>query len=123
MAVRPANLRISKWIAKMQGEALSVVTGRQKESMTEQIQQEFPRLETLENEIKVILGEAGLATILNPSYLNFGRQVYKSCRKFSGGQLLYNADVLLNRWVGEGLDRDILERVRNTVFELTAPTP
>lgn len=123
MAVRPADRRIAKWIAKLSGEALSVVTGKQMSSMTEQIEAVFPDLEKLENEVKLILAEAALPTIENPSYLNFGRQVFRACRRFSGGQLMANVDVHLNRWVGEGLDRDILERVRNTVFALAAPAP
>jgi hypothetical protein len=31
--------------------------------------------------------------------------------------------IILNKWVGKGLDRDILESIRNTVFALAAPTP
>lgn len=123
MAVRPASLRIAKWTAKMAGEALSVVTGKQLASMTDQITSEFPNLEKLENEVKLILDDAAVSTIQNPSYLNFGRQVYRAVKKFGGGQLIATVDIILNRWVGEGLDRDILERVRNTVFALAAPAP
>ncbi|MEO0075106.1 MAG: hypothetical protein ABIK31_03230, partial [candidate division WOR-3 bacterium] len=74
-------------------------------------------------EVKLILAEAGIATILNPSYLNFGREVFKLAAKFSGGQLINAVDVVLNKWVARGLDRDILERIRNTVFALVGPTP
>jgi len=29
----------------------------------------------------------------------------------------------LNKWVARGLDQDTLEKIRNTVFALAAPTP
>jgi hypothetical protein len=50
---------------------------------------------------------------LNPGYLNFGREVFKSAQKFTGPQLITAVD---SKWVGRGLDRDNLERIRNTVF-------
>ena len=123
MGVRPANLRIAKWIAKMSGEAVSIVTGKQLASMTEQIQQQFPDLELVENETKLILAEAAVSTLTNPSYLNFARQTRRSMNKFSGGQLLNVVNVLMNRWVAEGLDQDILEKIRNTVFAIAPPAP
>jgi hypothetical protein len=69
------------------------------------------------------LAEAATPTILNPSYINFGREVLKLAGKFSGGQLLNAVDVVLTKWVGRGLDRDTLEKIRNTVFALAAPAP
>jgi hypothetical protein len=123
MSVRPANLRISKWIAKMSGEAVSIVTGKQLASMTEQIQQQFPDNELVENETKLILAEAGTSTIQNPSYLNFARQTRRCMQRFSGGQLLNAVSVIMNRWIAEGMDQDILEKIRNTVFAIAPPAP
>lgn len=121
MGVRPAQNRIDKWTAKMAGEALSVVTGRQLTKMTDQVADVFPKLEELENEIKLVLAEAGTQTILNPAYLNFGRQTYRACKRFSGGQLINTVNIYLNRWVAEGLDQDTLEKIRDIVFALAAP--
>lgn len=123
MPVKTADKRIAKWIAKMQGDAVSVVTARQIEKMSEYIQTAFVDIEKLENETKAILDEAAVPTIQNPTYLNFAREVGRSCRKFGGGQLIGNVDVILNKYVGMGLDRDILERIRDTVFALGAPAP
>lgn len=123
MAVRPANRRIDKWDAFLSGDVLSEAVGKYKPKMHEQIATIFPQLETVENEVKLILAEAATPTILNPAYINFGREVWKNAIRFSGGQLLNTVDVLLNKWVGRGLDRDILEKIRNTVFALAAPAP
>ncbi len=79
--------------------------------------------ETVENEVKLILAEAGTSTIQNPFYINFGREVYKLKNKFTGAQLLNTVDITINKWVGKGLDRDTLEKIRNTVFAIAAPAP
>lgn len=123
MAVRPASSRITKWQLKMKGEALSVVTGRQFDAMDAQVQVMFPQLEAIENATQAILAEAGSQTILNPSYMNFARQVFKAKRRFSGGQLIYAVNIILNRWVAEELDQDTLEKIRDVVLTLPAPAP
>lgn len=123
MPVRPANLRIAKWKAKMAGEALSVVTGKQLENMTDQISTIFPEIERVENATKVILEEAMVTTLENPSYLNFARQVYRCTKRFAGGQLLNAVNVYFNRWFAEGLDEDILDKIRDAVFSLAPPVP
>jgi len=123
MAVRPAQNRIDKWNLKLEGEALSVVTGKQKQKMLDQVSVMFPLLETLENDVKLILAEAGTSTIMNPAYLDFGRQVFRLVRRFSGGQLINETNVVLNRWVAEGCDQDTLEKIRDTVYTMAPPAP
>jgi len=123
MGVRPANRRIDKWDAFLSGDVLSKTVGEYKPKMREQITNSFPQLEAVENEVKLILAEAGTSTILNPAYINFGREVWRNANKFSGGQLLNAVNVLLNKWVARGLDQDILEKIRNTVFSIAPPAP
>jgi len=123
MATRPASRRLDKWDNFLSGDVLSVAVGNYKNKMHEQLSSIFPQLEMVENEVKLILAEAATPTIMNPFYINFGREVWKSAGKFSGGQLLNAVDVLLNKWVGRGLDRDTLEKIRNTIFSLAAPAP
>lgn len=121
MAVRPSNRRLDKWDNFLSGDVLSVAVGNYKSKMREQLSNIFPELETLENEIKIILAEAGTPSMLNTYYLNFGREVYRYAKKFSGAQLLKEVDVLVNKWHARSLDKDILERIRNTVFAIAAP--
>ena len=123
MGVRPASRRLEKWDAMFSGDVVSAKLIGYKDRMREQLATIFPQQETLENEVKLILAEAATPTILNPGYLNFGREVLKNAQKFTGPQLIATVDIILNKWVGRGLDRDILERIRNTVFALAAPTP
>lgn len=123
MGVRPASRRLDKWEAMFSGDVVSTKLAGYKEKMKEQLSTIFPKQEALENEVKLILAEAGTSTILNPSYINFGREVLKLAEKFTGGQLINAVNIVLNKWVARGLDQDTLEKIRNTVFALAAPAP
>jgi hypothetical protein len=123
MATRPASRRLDKWDTFLSGDVISKTVGEYKPKMHEQLSNIFPQLETLENEIKLVLAEAGTSTIQNPFYLNYGREVWKYAIRFSGAQLLNAVDIIVNKWVGRGLDRDTLEKIRNVVFSLAAPAP
>jgi hypothetical protein len=72
---------------------------------------------------KLILAEAATSTITSMWYVAFAREVAKARTMFSGGQLLGAVNVLLNKYVAQGLDQDILEKIRNTCFTLAPPTP
>lgn len=123
MGVRPSERRIVKYTAKLQGEALSVVTGRQIDEMIKQVEVIFPEIENVENETKLILEDASEPIILNVSYLNFAREIYSAKKRFAGGQLLAKADTILTKWKNEGCDDEVLERIRDTIFTLEAPAP
>ena len=123
MAVRNALRRLQKWDIKLAGDVLSEQVANLKPMMKSQIEVEFPALVEVENEVKVILGDVGISSSLNPPYLNFARETYRLSKKLLGKQLLREVDAMMAKWITRGFDRDILERIRNTVFSLTAPTP
>jgi hypothetical protein len=123
MGVRPASRRLDKWDAMFSGDVVSTKLAGYKDKMREQLAAIFPQQEMIENEVKLVLAEAGTSTIQNPFYINFGREVYKLKLKFSGAQLLNVVDIVVNKWVGKGLDRDTLEKIRNTIFTIAAPAP
>jgi hypothetical protein len=50
----------------------------------------------VEQEVKLILAEAGFATIMNGFYHAFGKQVWSAMQKFSGTQLLAEVDALVS---------------------------
>jgi len=85
MGVRPASRRLEKWDAMFSGDVVSAKLAGYKDKMREQLSAIFPQQEAVENEVKLILAEAGTSTILNSFYINFGREVYKLANKFSGG--------------------------------------
>jgi hypothetical protein len=123
MAVRPASRRLDKWDAMFSGDVVSTKLAGYKEKIREQLATIFPLQESVENEIKLILAEARTSTIMNQSYINFGREVYKLAIKFSGTQLINAVDIVLNKWGARGLDQGTLEKIRNTIFTLAVPIP
>lgn len=123
MPVVSADHRIAMWEAKVAGEAQSVVMGRVKAIAFAEVQARFPELVDLENGIKDVLEEASLPTIMFPPYLSAGRQMYRLKRKFGGSTLLKEVDNVINNWITRGLDEDILEKIRNSIFTLDAPAP
>ncbi|MCX7785782.1 MAG: hypothetical protein N2201_06120 [candidate division WOR-3 bacterium] len=122
MAVRNALRRVDKWDLKLNGDVLSEKVATLKPMMKAQIETEFPALVEVENEVKAILGEIGITSSLNPPYLNFARETYRLSKRFLGKQLLREVDAIMAKWLARGFDKDILERIRNTVFTLTAST-
>jgi len=83
-----------------------------------------PALCTMELAVKQVCDTAGVPTILYPSYLNFGRELFKkqSRQEFSGESLAQIAAVMLAKWTARGCTQAVLQDIRNTVFGITAPS-
>jgi len=73
--------------------------------------------------VKQVLDSSGVQPKDVPDYLNFGRQLYKACAKFSGDLLATKAATILGRWVSEGLTSSVLETIRTQVFHIGPPLP
>ncbi|MEO0075346.1 MAG: hypothetical protein ABIK31_04465 [candidate division WOR-3 bacterium] len=115
--------RWTKWVERYTGDSKpACISEALKSEIKDRLYVIFDDQVKVEEEIKVVLAEAGVPTIQNPFYQGFGKQIRSlMLRGISGGQLINEVDVLLNVWVARGLDRDVLERVRNTVFAIPAP--
>lgn len=122
MAYRAEIVRIEKWINNTKGDYIPKKTEGLLPSMTAQMINWTSKIVGVEQKTKVILSEAGASTILNPFYLSFAREVMTAKATFKGAQLLEKVDEILNKWTARSLDTDILERIRNSIFTLAAPT-
>jgi hypothetical protein len=107
----------------MAGDLISANALAQIDNMRRQIEIQFPLLEQLEDQVKVILAEEGVDVYQNIPYLNFARQVWRKKNRFSGAQLQYEANLLIQRYVAKGYTEAILTRIRDVVFALAAPSP
>jgi hypothetical protein len=74
----------------------------------------------MEEEVRVVLYESSVPTILFVPYLDFGRQLYRLVRKqnLAGPSLALEAGLLRDKWHGRGLDRDILNAIAFKVFNV-----
>lgn len=117
--------RWTKWVERYSGDSKpACISEALKTEIKDRLYVIFDDQVKVEEKVKITLAEAGVPTLHNPFYHGFAKQVRSlMLRGISGGQLINEVDVLLNVWVARGLDRDILERVRNTVFALPGPTP
>jgi hypothetical protein len=123
MGVRPAELRLAKWDAKLSGDALSPVVAALKPMMKDQLTVRFGEIVSVEDACGAVLNDGGILAIQRGGYQSFARTLYSLMRKFSGTTLLNEADIQLRKWVGYGLDEETLEKIRTAVFGLVAPTP
>jgi hypothetical protein len=79
----------------------------------------------METRTRQVLNSAGVQTILYVPYLDYARQLYKLSRQrgISGEGFALQAELLLSKWSGRGLDPAVLAAIRTEVFDTTAPTP
>lgn len=119
-----ANDRLVKWRERYSGDSKpACISEDYKTHIVGKLSMIFTKQVAVEKAVSAILGEAGVNTIMNGAYHGFAKQVASLKERFQGGQLLNACDIVLNSWAGRGLDRDILERIRNSVFALGAPPP
>ena len=111
--VRPQVYRIKKYTGKVVGDVVKARFDALKETMAEQQSVRFSDLVNLENTVKSIVEPQGVATILIPHYLNFGRELYSLTQRFSGATLNTEATLVFQKWKARGLSVDILKAIGN----------
>jgi hypothetical protein len=109
--VRPQVYRIKKYEGKVTGDVVKARFDALKETMAEQQSVRFSDLVNLENTVKSIVEPEGVATILIPHYLNFGRELYSLTSRFSGTTLNNEALLVFQKWKARGLNVDILKAI------------
>jgi hypothetical protein len=109
--VRPQVYRIKKYEGKVTGDVVKARFDALKDTMAEQQSVRFSDLVNLENTVKSIVEPEGVATILIPHYLNFGRELYSLTSRFSGTTLDNEALLVFQKWKARGLSVDILKTI------------
>lgn len=115
--------RIAKWNAKFNTERIKGSLDDLRPKMLENVNAVFPALTSMETQVKQVLDVEGVPTVDYPSYLNYGRELWKLTRQeISGTSMQMEALVLLNKWVARGKTQSVLEAIRLQVFNISAPT-
>jgi hypothetical protein len=109
--VRSEVYRARKFEGKMDPDAVRSRIAALKEDMVEQTLQRQAELVSLEKDIKGIVEPHGVPSILIPQYLNVGRQLWSLSGRFSGNTLVLEGQLLAQKWVGRGLNKDIVNRI------------
>ncbi len=115
--------RIAKWDVKYDTAAIKTVLDKMRPTMLERVNAVFASIVAMETQVKQVLDNEGVPTISYPSYLAYGRELWRlQRREISGTSLQLEALVLLNKWVARGLTQSVLEAIRLQVFNVSAPT-
>jgi hypothetical protein len=110
MQRRSAALRIAKWVARMQQEAVCPVMQRRLEHATDKMASYVSSAVGVESQIRQVLeGKATGGTVIPvisiPYYLGFGRECYRIQRgEFAGPSGNMAAQCLKTLWTARGLD-------------------
>ena len=112
MGVRKAKYRLEKWKVKTydaKGKKLRPET-------EEKMRRAFAHQEKLENAIKKLLGDIGVPTWQNTTYLNIARKIDGLKRHYSEDELKKQTDTVMAKWLEQKLDKTLLEKIKNRVL-------
>ena len=117
---RDSESRVAAWQAKFNVGRVAETLYDRRQAMLERVRVAFEGLCRMEEEVRTVLNESAVPTILFVPYLDFGRQLYRLTRKqnVSGQSLQLEAGLLRDKWQARGLDRDILNAIAYKVFNV-----
>jgi hypothetical protein len=115
--------RIANWAVKYNIERVAAILAERRSTMLERYSAIVTELWAMEVQVKQVLDEQSVQTILYVPYLNFGRELFKLSRQrgISGNSFALAAQVLLTKWSARGLDPAVLAAIRSQVFNIPAP--
>ncbi|MEO0073168.1 MAG: hypothetical protein ABIK43_00710 [candidate division WOR-3 bacterium] len=113
--------RLERWLLKTDPDTVNALLHRLREGMVRR--QEEQQIEMYQAELKArqTLNDSNVPTVLYAMYLNYARELFSLSRRFAGSSLIREANVLLEKWVGRSLNREVLERIRDEVFNIGNP--
>jgi len=119
------NQRRMNWQIKTDTGKVKAILDDMRPDMLKHYEAAVANLCEMEVKARQTLNAAGIHTIFYVAYLNYARQLYKLSRQqgISGESFALQAQVLLDKWAGRGLEPAVLARIRTEVFDTSAPTP
>jgi hypothetical protein len=86
------------------------------------VQDKFQRLQNMEEQVRQVLNDEGVATITYGFYLDYGREMFRLVESgIAGDSLQQEAWVLAQKWVSRGLTQPTLVAIALQVFNITIP--
>jgi hypothetical protein len=118
MPIRNGGDRFEKWNSKFDPEIVKTITERGKPTYAAHARVQFNELYETELSVKQVLNMHPIPVTLIPSYLCFGREMWKATKRHSGTLLSREARVKLNKWVNRQLDEALLTIISREVFDV-----
>ena len=116
--VREATVRKRKYEAGIDAEALRRRIQRVKPIMVELESVYLAEIAEIERKIKRMCEAAGVSVVVLSQYINYGRQLYSICKKFSSVTLENEALNIADHWLNRGLNNTLLIQIA-TLFGIT----
>ena len=114
--------RIENWTAKVTPERTATQVTPQLTSIKANAAHVMNEIVQMETQVRQVLNGAGVAFIMYPSYLNFGREIWSRIRRgMDGESLCKEAAILIAKWKARGLTEAVLQAIRTDVFNVAAP--
>ena len=102
--VKSAARRSTHYDKKLDGDVMNQRITQLKPMMTEQINFRYAQQALYENKIKRYLEAIGFYGIEQHHYMNFGGELWKLSRTFSGVTLNMEAEIKADKWLRRGLN-------------------
>lgn len=109
--VRSAETRKEKYNAKLRGSVWNARYEALKPMMVEQVNAQYPIQVFYEEKIKAYLEGIGMYTIMQHHYMNYGYQLWRLSRMFTGKTLRMEAIEIANKWQRRNLDTTHLTEI------------
>jgi hypothetical protein len=118
MPNRSGTYRFEKWNNKFDPELIKTITERGRPTYAAHAQAKFDELYEFEMSVKQVLNTHPVPVSLVPSYLCYGREMWKASQRYAGTLLGREARVKINKWVSRLLDEDLLVEITTQVFNV-----
>jgi hypothetical protein len=121
--MRNADIRINKYLRKMNGSHLGPIFKNQLTRMAQNYAEWANEVVEYENLVKSILDAQGVLISTYPMYLCFTRELLSLKKRFSGNVLIDRADLIVAKWSSAGLDPTILDTIRREILTIAKVPP
>lgn len=116
--VRDAARRVTKYTAKIVGDVVKNRVDALKDSMVEQVTDQFPLIAAMEVQVATKCDAWGVHSIEKPFYMSYGRRLYGIKRKHSNLVAIEEACIATKAFIDRGLDNYRLMTIALDIFEL-----
>ena len=116
--VRDAGRRVTKYTAKIVGDVVKNRIDAQKDSMVEQVTDQFALIAAKETAVNQKCEAWGVHSIEKPFYLSYARKLYGIQRKHTGDTAVEEACIATHAFLTRGLDPFYLMTIASDVFSI-----
>ena len=117
----PSNTRTARWNRKYDPERIKQINEEGKPEYLAAVTVVNADIVQMETAVKTVLNLQGVSVAHAASYLAYGRELWKKCRKYSGEMLAVEAATIMNKWTSRQLSASVCEAIRFGVFGISAP--